>query len=228
MTSTLRLFLPGITLGGSASSCSRHYLHRIYSSIPAGRDWRSAGHPPPRSILDDAEPVDLSEDNSVVDGARPNTPPLHRRTPPAHPTPHEHASHREFIKKTFPEGWAPPRKLSREAMDGLRQLHHFDREMFTTPVLAEKFRISPEAVRRILKSKWEPTREQKARYAEKERQRRGAFIKMSRIEERIRALEIERERRKDEGNGEFGGGETNHRAHGRVRGINAKDKLTFQ
>ncbi|EDR08216.1 uncharacterized protein LACBIDRAFT_148118, partial [Laccaria bicolor S238N-H82] len=71
----------------------------------------------------------------------------------------EWKAHRETIRKEFPGGWSPPRKLSREAMDGLRQLHHHDPEKFTTPLLAEKFRISPEAVRRILKSKWEPSRE---------------------------------------------------------------------
>ncbi|KDQ58615.1 hypothetical protein JAAARDRAFT_104693, partial [Jaapia argillacea MUCL 33604] len=68
-------------------------------------------------------------------------------------------AHRTTMKKTFPQGWAPPRKLSREAMDGLRALHYHDPEQFTTPVLAEKFRVSPEAVRRILRSKWEPSKE---------------------------------------------------------------------
>lgn len=47
--------------------------------------------------------------------------------------------------------WAPGRKLSRAAMDGLRMLHAHDPEVFSTPVLANKFQISPEAVRRILK-----------------------------------------------------------------------------
>ncbi|EMD35540.1 hypothetical protein CERSUDRAFT_37972, partial [Gelatoporia subvermispora B] len=69
-------------------------------------------------------------------------------------------AHRETIKKDFPEGWAPPRKLSREAMEGLRQMHKMDPEIYTTPVLAAKFRISPEAVRRVLKSKWQPSSEQ--------------------------------------------------------------------
>ncbi|KAJ6588755.1 hypothetical protein B0H19DRAFT_893515, partial [Mycena capillaripes] len=65
-------------------------------------------------------------------------------------------AHRAALKSAFPGGWDPPRKLSREAMDGLRQLHRVDPERFTTPVLAERFRVSPEAVRRILKSRWAP------------------------------------------------------------------------
>ncbi|KZT65299.1 hypothetical protein DAEQUDRAFT_643870, partial [Daedalea quercina L-15889] len=69
-------------------------------------------------------------------------------------------AHRAAMKKAFPQGWSPPRKLSREAMDALRALHATDPEVFTTPLLASKFRISPEAVRRILKSKWEPTQEE--------------------------------------------------------------------
>ncbi|EIW78391.1 hypothetical protein CONPUDRAFT_43169, partial [Coniophora puteana RWD-64-598 SS2] len=68
--------------------------------------------------------------------------------------------HRAKIKELYPEGWAPARKLSREAMDGLRALHQYDPESFSTPVLASKFHISPEAVRRILKSRWEPPRDQ--------------------------------------------------------------------
>ena len=217
-------------INGGAVHCSRRsQVHRFYSNvttIPGSRDWRTAGHPAPRSILDDEDHVDLSEDNEIVNGARPNTPPLHKRNPPDHPTPLEHRSHRMSIKKAFPTGWSPPRKLSREAMDGLRQLHHYDSGTFSTPVLAEKFRISPEAVRRILKSKWEPTREQRARYAERERKKRDAFIQSSRMEERTLAMELQRQRRLDREAEDIEPG-TNVDG-GRVRGINARDKLTFQ
>ncbi|KZP15307.1 hypothetical protein FIBSPDRAFT_705925, partial [Athelia psychrophila] len=67
--------------------------------------------------------------------------------------------HARVIKEAFPSGWQPPKKLSRDAMEGLRLLHKQNPDIFTTPVLAEKFRISPEGVRRVLKSKWEPSRE---------------------------------------------------------------------
>ncbi|KAL5522757.1 hypothetical protein ACEPAG_8775 [Sanghuangporus baumii] len=99
-------------------------------------------------------------------------------------TPAEFIRYRQTMKKRFPEGWNPPRKLSREAMEGLRTLHRHDPETFSTPVLAERFRISPEAVRRILKSKWSPNKEEKANKLERERERKQEYI----------AKRIERER----------------------------------
>ncbi|KAJ7044111.1 hypothetical protein C8F04DRAFT_909802, partial [Mycena alexandri] len=119
-----------------------------------------------RSILDDdSTPVDLSEDNDAVDGIRS---PSHRRKPPTEPTPATWQTHRASLKEAFPDGWNPPRKLSREAMDGLRQLHRVDPETFTTPVLAERFRISPEGVRRILKSRWTPPPQRRAELLKRE------------------------------------------------------------
>jgi len=82
-------------------------------------------------------------------------------------------------------------------MEGVRQLHHLDPRMFPTPVLAERFRISPEAVRRILKSKWEPTKEQKAKFAEREKERRMDFIRKSRMEEAERVGELEEMKREE-------------------------------
>ncbi|KAJ6155339.1 hypothetical protein N7470_005905 [Penicillium chermesinum] len=48
-------------------------------------------------------------------------------------------------------------KLSPDALDGIRHLHQTDPARFTTAVLAEEFKTSPEAIRRILKSKWTPS-----------------------------------------------------------------------
>ena len=87
------------------------------------------------------------------------------------------------MKKKFPEGWKPPHKVSREAMEGMRALHAHDPERFTTPVLADKFKTSPEAVRRILKSRWKPTREREAKMIEKERRVRQDAIMHGRQEE---------------------------------------------
>ncbi|KAJ6543815.1 hypothetical protein B0H10DRAFT_1668915, partial [Mycena sp. CBHHK59/15] len=68
-------------------------------------------------------------------------------------------AHRASMKAAFPDGWNPPRKLSRDAMDGLRRLHAANPDTFSTPALAARFRISPEAVRRILRSAWAPPRD---------------------------------------------------------------------
>ncbi|KAG8855310.1 Required for respiratory growth protein 9 mitochondrial [Tulasnella sp. 330] len=77
-------------------------------------------------------------------------------------------AHREAMKRKFPEGWDPPKRLSRDNMDRLRAMHKSDPGTFTTPVLAQEFKISVEAVRRILKSRWEPSEEKLARKKDEE------------------------------------------------------------
>ncbi|PHH61990.1 hypothetical protein CDD81_7681 [Ophiocordyceps australis] len=64
---------------------------------------------------------------------------------------------KEALKVKFPEGWRPLRRLSPDAMKGVRALHAQLPDVYTTEVLANRFMVSPEAIRRILKSKWEPT-----------------------------------------------------------------------
>ncbi|KAJ5907404.1 hypothetical protein N7495_000086 [Penicillium taxi] len=61
------------------------------------------------------------------------------------------------LDKKFPVGWNPPKKLSPDALEGIRHLHATAPHHFTTAVLAEEFKISPESIRRILKSKWRPS-----------------------------------------------------------------------
>ncbi|KAK0613761.1 hypothetical protein B0T14DRAFT_410884, partial [Immersiella caudata] len=60
------------------------------------------------------------------------------------------------LKEKFPDGWNPMKKLSPDALAGIRAIHQQFPDVYTTPVLAEKFKMSPEAIRRILKSKWTP------------------------------------------------------------------------
>lgn len=55
------------------------------------------------------------------------------------------------------EAWNPRKKLSPDTMEGIRHLHSTQPTKFTTPILAEHFKVSPEAIRRILKSKWRPS-----------------------------------------------------------------------
>ncbi|AEO71739.1 uncharacterized protein THITE_2124541 [Thermothielavioides terrestris NRRL 8126] len=74
---------------------------------------------------------------------------------------------KEALKKKFPEGWNPRKKLSPDALVGIRMLHKQFPEEYTTEVLAQKFEVSPEAIRRILKSKWNPDPDE-----EMDRQRR--------------------------------------------------------
>ena len=58
------------------------------------------------------------------------------------------------------EAWSPRKKLSPDTMEGIRHLHSTQPDKFTTPVLAQHFKVSPEAIRRILKSKWRPSDEE--------------------------------------------------------------------
>ena len=60
------------------------------------------------------------------------------------------------LKKKFPLGWAPAKKLSPDAISGLRALHAQFPDTYTTPVLSNLFGVSAEAVRRILRTKWSP------------------------------------------------------------------------
>lgn len=64
---------------------------------------------------------------------------------------------KEALEKKFPDGWNPAKRLSPDALDGIRHLHATAPDRFTTAVLAEEFKVSPEAIRRILKSKWRPS-----------------------------------------------------------------------
>lgn len=64
------------------------------------------------------------------------------------------------LKEKFAGGWNPPKKLSPDALDGIRHLHAKAPEQFTTAVLAREFEMSPEAIRRILKSRWRPTEDE--------------------------------------------------------------------
>ncbi|KAJ4989297.1 mitochondrion organization and biogenesis protein [Stagonosporopsis vannaccii] len=63
-------------------------------------------------------------------------------------------------RKLDGEAWNPRKKLSPDTMEGIRHLHQTQPEKFTTPVLAEHFKVSSEAIRRILKSKWRPSDEE--------------------------------------------------------------------
>jgi len=57
-------------------------------------------------------------------------------------------------------GWEPRKRLSPDALDGIRALHAQYPQTYTTAALAEQFKVSPEAIRRILKSKWRPSEEE--------------------------------------------------------------------
>ncbi|KAK1254309.1 hypothetical protein MKX08_008304 [Trichoderma sp. CBMAI-0020] len=61
------------------------------------------------------------------------------------------------LKEKFPEGWQPRKRLSPDALAGIRALNAQFPETYTTEALADKFQVSSEAIRRILKSHWRPS-----------------------------------------------------------------------
>ncbi|PSS19980.1 hypothetical protein M430DRAFT_34409 [Amorphotheca resinae ATCC 22711] len=75
--------------------------------------------------------------------------------------------YKQALKEKFPNGWNPRRRLSPDALAGIRALHAQMPEVYTTSALAANFKVSPEDIRRILKSKWTPDPEE-----ESDRQRR--------------------------------------------------------
>merc|ERR1719355_66694 len=74
---------------------------------------------------------------------------------------------KERIKAKYPDGYKPLKKLSPDAIAGIRALHAQMPEHYTTAALSQEFEVSPESIRRILKSKWTPDSEE-----ETDRQRR--------------------------------------------------------
>ncbi|KAI1769636.1 hypothetical protein GGR53DRAFT_9616 [Hypoxylon sp. FL1150] len=64
------------------------------------------------------------------------------------------------LQRKFPTGWSPRKRLSPDALDGIRALHAQFPEDYTTEVLAAKFEVSPENIRRILRARWAPRPEE--------------------------------------------------------------------
>lgn len=83
---------------------------------------------------------------------------------------------KDALKKKFEGGqWNPPKKLSRQEMEGIRLVKSRFPTMSASD-LASHFKISPEAVRRILKAKWTPKEDDMANI-ESRWSRRGERIK---------------------------------------------------
>ncbi|KAL8827017.1 MAG: hypothetical protein Q9191_003446 [Dirinaria sp. TL-2023a] len=90
-----------------------------------------------------------------------------------------------LAKKFGQAGWTPRKRLSPDALDGIRALHVQYPAKYTTSVLAEQFEVSPEAIRRILKSKWKPTETEEASRRQRW-DRRGAVIWSQKAESGIK------------------------------------------
>ncbi|ODV91920.1 hypothetical protein CANCADRAFT_18013, partial [Tortispora caseinolytica NRRL Y-17796] len=71
------------------------------------------------------------------------------------------------LKEKFDgDRWRPQKRLSPDMIDMIRSLKHMYPEIKSGDI-AERVKVSPESVRRILRSKWEPTDEEKERMTKK-------------------------------------------------------------
>jgi hypothetical protein len=71
------------------------------------------------------------------------------------------AIQKEALERKFgDQGWQPRKRVSPDSLEGIRALHASDPRTYTTQMLSQHFAISPDAVRRILKSKWRPSEEE--------------------------------------------------------------------
>lgn len=73
----------------------------------------------------------------------------------------EWKKYKESLEKKF-EGasWRPAKRVSPDAVLGMRDLHKSDPNTYNIEVLSDQFKISKEAVRRILKSKFTPNQDE--------------------------------------------------------------------
>lgn len=183
---------PSIRLASCSKICLRLTHNPGKPSFVRHRDWGVIGHlsrPPPLSEEVPKNREGEQEEEELEGNGKKARYQTANYTPESDPTPSRWAQHRASMKAKFPQGWAPPHKISRAAIDGLRALHAHDPDTFTTPILANKFCISPEAVRRILRSKWQPTPEQRARLLERERRYRQDCIRSRSTTDRLREKE---------------------------------------
>jgi hypothetical protein len=65
-----------------------------------------------------------------------------------------------LVNKFGEKGWQPRKRLSPDTLEGIRALHKSDPAAYSTEMLADHFKITPEAIRRILKSKWRPNEDE--------------------------------------------------------------------
>ena len=86
----------------------------------------------------------------------------------------EWKKHQVALREQFPSGWAPPKRLSREAMDLVRTMHAANPSLYSTAALAAQFKVSPEAIRRILKSRFEMSKHEADRREARRKEARKA------------------------------------------------------
>ncbi|XP_007943346.1 neugrin [Orycteropus afer afer] len=86
------------------------------------------------------------------------------------------------IRRQMEAPGAPPRTLTWEAMAQIRYLHKEFAESWSVPRLAEGFDVSTDVIRRVLKSKFVPTLEQKLKQDQKVLKKAGLAHSVQQIQ----------------------------------------------
>ena len=175
--------------------------YRAYSTGPSDRHPKPTEEPAASNTSPKYPP---NPEDELADPDTPKRPRRRRTLAPQNTEPREKQpwqAQKDALQRKFPLGWAPPKKLSPDALSGLRALHAQFPETYTTPVLSDLFGVSPEAVRRILKSKWSPST------TEEEEDRRARWVRRGeRVGERWAGLGVKVPSRwRPEGTSKWGG-----------------------
>ncbi|XP_006867196.1 PREDICTED: neugrin [Chrysochloris asiatica] len=86
------------------------------------------------------------------------------------------------VRRQLEASGAPPRTLTWEALEQIRYLHKEFAESWTVPRLAEGFGVSTDVIRRVLKSKFVPTLEQKLKQDQKVLKKAGLTHSLQQIQ----------------------------------------------
>lgn len=138
-----------------------------WKSTKARANDTSPAVPTPKHKHNKFKPLDQTSDPNAL---KPKTP--------------DWKSQKAALKEKFPEGWQPRKRLSPDALAGIRALNAQFPDTYTTEALADKFEVSVESIRRILKSKWTPSAQE-----EQDRQERW-FRRGMQVWERKAALGV--------------------------------------
>lgn len=187
-SSTLKLSIYQSVRRYSERSIAAQEADELLKNIP-GPIYRPPPARPQKAKLPFPSPRVLSgnrENGSTLESALRRSSRPEKWSPPIKKKPdwliQKEALNRKFTRfdessdTTIKEPWQPRKKLSPEAMQGIRALRAENPE-YDVPRLASIFKVSPEAVRRILRSKWQPTPEEAAAQAERWKRRKESVWK---------------------------------------------------
>lgn len=170
------MFNPGRSIFRCAAECRRHlFTSRRTLPNPGLQNDKHGGQSDPVSSTTSTARPRAREDWRFLPAWRRQKLSIQHKlatSEPARFAPHH---------KTNPPNnaqWEPRRKVSPDAMAGIRTLHaqHPDLDV---PKLSELFKVSPDAIRRILKSRWTPTPEEAKRREERWRKRKDSIVAAS-------------------------------------------------